>query len=143
VVSAQEIESELERIEYSLSPLDIVVIYTSAGARYGKEDYIHSGCGIGREATLYLASQGVRVVGTDAWSWDAPFLHTARRFAETQDPSIVWEGHKAGADIGYFQMEKLTNLADLADHGFEVVCFPIKIKSASAGFTRTVAIVAG
>ena len=69
---------------------------TSAGAAYGDADYIHRGCGMGEEATLYLTERGVRVVGTDAWSWDAPFLHTARKFAAEKDPSIIWEGHKAG-----------------------------------------------
>ena len=33
---------------------------------------------MGREATLYLLERGVRVTGTDAWSWDAPFVHTAQ-----------------------------------------------------------------
>ena len=55
---------------------DIVVVNTSAGARYGHDDYLVSGCGMGREATLYLLERGVRVTGTDAWSWDAPFAHT-------------------------------------------------------------------
>jgi kynurenine formamidase len=43
--------------------------------RYGEPDYVARGCGIGREATLYLTERGVRVTGTDAWSWDAPFVH--------------------------------------------------------------------
>jgi len=110
VVGAEDIEQQLVRMDYQLKPLDIVLINTRAGERYGHPDYIHSGCGMGREATLYLTSRGIRVVGTDAWSWDAPFLYTARRYAQTRDPNIVWEGHKAGADIGYFQMEKLHNL---------------------------------
>src|SRR3546814_7293042 len=66
---------------------------------------------MGAEATLYLTARGVQVVGTDAWSWDAPFSHTARRWAETRDPSIIWEGHKAGRIRPYYQIEKLTNLA--------------------------------
>jgi ABC-type uncharacterized transport system substrate-binding protein len=57
--------------------------------------------------------RSVRVVGTDAWSWDAPFSFTRKLFTETRDPSIIWEGHKAGRDIGYSQMEKLTNLRRL------------------------------
>ena len=65
---------------------------------------------MGREATLYLTSRGVRVTGTDGWSWDAPFVHTARRYAETKDASIIWEGHKAGREIGYCHIEKLHNL---------------------------------
>jgi kynurenine formamidase len=59
---------------------------------------VHAGCGFGRAATLWLTEQGVRVVGTDAWSWDAPFSHSVRRWAATHDPKIIWEGHKAGRE---------------------------------------------
>ena len=38
------------------------------------------GCGMGREATLYLLERGVRVTGTDGWSWDAPFVHTKEKY---------------------------------------------------------------
>jgi kynurenine formamidase len=82
----------------------------------------------------------VRLTGTDAWSWDAPFVHTAQKYAETGDASLIWEGHKAGRDIGYCHLEKLHNLEALPDHGFTVSCFPVKIKAASAGWTRAVAI---
>ncbi|WP_342642437.1 cyclase family protein [Rhodoligotrophos ferricapiens] len=141
VVLPHEIDAELERIEYQLQPFDIVLINTAAGARYGETDYVDRGCGMGREATLHLTRQGIRVVGTDAWSWDAPFSHTARRFAETRDPSIIWEGHKAGREMGYCQIEKLHNLEALPAHGFRLACFPVKIRGASAGWTRAVAIV--
>ena len=76
----------------------------------------------------------------DAWSWDAPFSHTAGRYAESRDPSIIWEGHKAGRDIGYCHLEKLHNLEALPGDGFTVCCFPVKIRGASAGWTRAVAI---
>ena len=56
----------------------------------------------------------------------------------TGDPSIIWEGHKAGADVGYCQIEKLHNLESLPATGFTVACFPAKIRGASAGWTRTV-----
>jgi len=140
VVSAAEVEAELNRINHELQPLDIVVVNTSAGARYGQEDFVESGCGMGREATLYLLERGVRVTGTDAWSWDAPFSYTAKRWAESHDPAIIWEGHRASLDIGYCHMEKLSNLESLPATGFEISCFPVKIKAASAGFTRAVAI---
>jgi kynurenine formamidase len=140
VVTADEVEAELARIGHALEPLDIVLVNTRAGALYGEDGYLHAGCGMGREATLYLTRRGVRVVGTDAWSWDAPFSHTARRWAESGDPSIIWEGHKAGRDIGYYQMEKLHNLEVLPADGFEVICFPVKVKAASAGWTRAVAL---
>jgi kynurenine formamidase len=140
LVSAAEVEAELARIGHELQPLDIVVVNTAAGAKYGQPDYVDSGCGMGREATMYLLERGVRVTGTDAWSWDAPFSHTARKWAETHDPSIIWEGHRASIDIGYCHMEKLSNLESLPATGFTISCFPVKLKGGSAGFTRAVAI---
>jgi kynurenine formamidase len=141
VVSAAEIESQLSRIGHDLRPFDIVVCNTAAGANYGQPGYLATGCGFGREATLYMAERGVRIMGTDAWSWDAPFVHTARRWQETGDASIIWEGHKAGRDIGYCQLEKLHNLELLPDTGFEIVCFPVNIRDASAAWSRVVGVV--
>jgi len=140
VATAADVEAELKRIDHELKPLDIVIVNTSAGDHYGKDDYLMKGCGMGREATLYLLERGVRVTGTDAWSWDAPFALTAQQYAKSHDPSIIWEGHRASMDIGYCHMEKLTNLDQLPGDGFEISCFPYKIKAASAGFTRAVAI---
>ena len=143
VVTAGDVEQELERIDYTLQPLDIVLVNTGAGAAYGRDDYVHTGCGMGYEATMYLLERGVRVTGTDAWSWDAPFSRTAEKYAETRDASLIWEGHKAGRHIGYCHLEKLHNLESLPDHGFTVACFPMKIRGASAGWTRAVAILGG
>jgi kynurenine formamidase len=140
VVTPDDIDGELERIGHALQPFDIVLVNTSAGERYGHDDYVASGCGVGRDATLHLLRQGVRVTGTDAWSWDAPFLYTARRYAVEHDPSIIWEGHRAGREIGYCHIEKLHNLEALPATGFQVSCFPVKIHKASAGWTRAVAI---
>jgi kynurenine formamidase len=140
VVTAADIEAELKRIGHVLKPLEIVVVNTAAGAKYGESDYVPTGCGMGREATLYLTSRGVRVTGTDAWSWDAPFVHTAKKYAETKNSKIIWEGHKAGREIGYCHIEKLHNLEALPADGFMLACFPVKISKASAGWTRAVAI---
>ncbi len=138
VVSAAEVEAELKRIGYTLKPRDIVLV--QSGAVYGTDNFTDQGVGMGAEATLYLTSQGVEVVGTDAWSWDAPFSHTAKRWAEKRDPSIIWEGHKAGRIQPYYQIEKLTNLEALPAFGFTLSCFPVKIERASAGWIRAVAI---
>ncbi|WP_175779522.1 cyclase family protein [Burkholderia anthina] len=141
VVTPAEIDAELARIGHTLRPGDIVLVNTAAGARYGHEDFIHSGCGMGRDATLHLTRQGVRIVGTDAWSWDAPFSHTQKRFDETRDPSIIWEGHFAGSTVPYCQIEKLANLDTLPPHGFDVISLPVKVSGGSAGWARPVAIV--
>ena len=140
VVRPAEIEAELKRIGHALKPLEIVVVNTSAGAAYGGPDYVSKGCGFGYESTMWLTERGVRVVGTDGWSWDAPFVHTAARYKESGDASIIWEGHKAGRHRGYCQIEKLHNLEALPADGFVVSCFPIKIRAASGGWTRAVAI---
>lgn len=141
IVTPEGIKKELERIEYTLNPFDIVVVNTSAGSCYGTEKYLSSGCGMGKEATLYLLEQGVKITGTDAWSWDAPFIHTAKKYSETHDPSIIWEGHKASREIGYCHIEKLHQLEDLPSTGFFISCFPVKISKASAGWTRAVAMI--
>ena len=117
------------------------MVNTRAGAAYGQPDYVATGCGMGREATLYLLERGVRVTGTDGWSWDAPFVHTKEKYAETGDASLIWEGHKAGREIGYCHLEKLHNLEALPPNGFMVSCFPVKMRGASAGWTRAVAII--
>jgi kynurenine formamidase len=140
VVTAAEVENELARIGHTLSALEIVVVNTRAGSRYGQSDYVASGCGMGYDATRYLLDRGVRLTGTDAWSWDAPFVHTAQKYQATQDASLIWEGHKAGRDIGYCHLEKLHNLEALPPTGFYISCFPHKIRGASAGWTRAVAI---
>ena len=141
VATPGDVEAELKRIGHTLRPLEIVVVNTAAGARYGEPDYIDTGCGMGKAATLWLLEQGIRLVGTDAWSWDAPFSHTRRKVAETGDPTLIWEGHRAGREIGYSHLEKLGNLAQLPPNGFQVICFPVKIHQASAGWTRAVAII--
>lgn len=140
VVMPADLEAEFARIGRGPRPLEIVVVNTAAGAAYGEPDYIDRGCGMGREATLWLLERGVRVTGTDGWSWDAPFSHTRRRWLETHDPGIVWEGHRASMEIGYCHIEKLTNLDQLPATGFRISCFPFKIRGASAGFVRAVAI---
>lgn len=143
VVTADDVVTELARIGHELQPLDIVLVNTRAGSRYGERDYINCGCGMGYAATMYLLERGVRVTGTDAWSWDAPFSFTAERYRDTGDKSLIWEGHKAGRDIGYCHLEKLHNLESLPASGFIVSCFPHKIRGASAGWTRAVAILEG
>jgi len=140
VVTGADVEAELKRIGHTLAPLEIVLVNTAAGTAVGNPDFVNIGCGMGYEATMYLTSRGIRVTGTDAWSWDAPFKYTAEKVKQTGDTSLIWEGHKAGRDIGYCHLEKLHNLEMLPPTGYTVACFPHKIRGASAGWTRAVAI---
>jgi kynurenine formamidase len=138
-ITSEDIKKGLFGIGYSLQEGDIFLAQTGAAQYWGTPEYLVKGSGFGREATLWLVDQGVHVVGTDAWSWDRPLSFQAQDFERTQDPSVIWEGHFAGIEKGYFQIEKLTNLEKLPPRGFTFYCFPIKIKGASAGWIRAVA----
>ena len=140
-ITIKDLEKELKRIDYEIKPLDIVLIQTGADQAWGTPEYLVKGAGMDRESTLYLLERGVKVVGIDAWSWDRPLSFLAKEFQETGDPKVIWEAHFAGIEMGYCHMEKMANLSAIGrPNGFTVSCFPIKIKGASAGWTRPVAI---
>ena len=50
--------------------------------------------------------------------------------AKDPDPSIIWEGHFAGIELGYYQMEKLANLDKVPAIGATIYCFPIVFTNA-------------
>ena len=144
VAVPSDIDMALDKIDYQLKKGDIVCVHTSAAGHWGRPEYLTKGCGIGKEATLHILKKGVKVVGTDAWSWDAPFSHTAKKWKASlekgePDSSIIWEGHFAGIEMGYFQLEKLTHLDKVPPLGATMYCFPIKLKDAGAGWVRAVA----
>jgi len=141
-ITAREVEEALKNLGYELKPLDIVLIQTGADKAWGTPEYLFTGAGMTRESTLYLTERGVRVVGIDAWSWDRPLPFLAEEFKKTGDPRVVWAAHFSGIDIGYCHMEKMANLSAIGrPFGFTVCCFPIKIRGASAGWCRPVAII--
>ena len=141
LVTAADLEEAFSEMDYLPEAGDIVLVMTGASDWWGKPEYLLKGCGMGREATLWLTGRGVRVVGTDAWSWDRPLPLIAKEYERTRDPSIIWEGHFAGIEQGYCHIEKLTNLESLPPRGFTFFCFPVKVKGASAGWIRAVALV--
>ncbi|MHA2390433.1 MAG: cyclase family protein [Promethearchaeota archaeon] len=141
LISTNDIQDALKKIKYTLKPLDIVLIRTDADKYWDTLKYWTDYSGVGREGTIWLIDQGIKVVGTDAAGWDRPFHFQAREFRETGNKNLIWEGHYAGIEREYYQMEKLTNLDKLPPHGFKVSCFPIKILKASAAWVRPVAII--
>ena len=138
-VSAADAEAELARIGHDLQPLDIVLIRTGRDAFYDAPDYMIRGPGVTAEATHWLFERGVRVMGIDAWGWDAPLNLQAERAKERGEPGVFWAAHQA--DIPYSQIERLVNLGELPATGFQVACFPLKIVGASAAPARVVALV--
>ncbi len=146
VLTPEDVDKKLKAIGHSLTEGDILCVHTTASNFFGTKEYINHGVGVGKAATLHILKKGVRVVGTDAWSWHAPFTITAQKWKKTvkekkPDTSIIWEGHFAGIERGYFQLEKLANLDKVPPVGATIYCFPVKIARASAGWVRAVATV--
>ena len=141
LITAEDLQLALEKIEYRLNPGDIALIHTGAGKRWGTAEFLKQP-GLGLESTLWLVEQGIRVIGIDAWTLDRPFESMAADFRRTGDGSVLWPAHFAGLTREYCQIEKLTNL-DLIPRpfGFYVSCLPVKIKGGSGGWCRAVALV--
>ena len=137
-LSAADVQDRLPR---ALEPLDIVLVRTGRDEFYGQLDYMGRGPGVGAEATRWLFDQGVRVMGIDAWGWDAPLYMQAEKARESGEQGVFWAAHQV--DLPYSQIERLCNLAALPPEGFQVACFPLRIEGASAAPARVVAIVAG
>ena len=138
-MDAPDAEAELERIGHELSPGDIVLVRTGRDAHYAEPDYMVRGPGVTAAATRWLFERGVRVMGIDAWGWDAPLNLQAQGALARDEPGIFWAAHQA--DLPYCQIERLVNLGELPATGFQVACFPLRIRGASAAPARVVAMV--
>lgn len=140
-ITVDDLEGALRRIDYRLQPLDIVLLQTGADQRLSSRDYFAQP-GLGREGVLWLTAQGVRVIGIDAYTLDRPFASMVADYQRTGDGRYIWPAHFAGISQEYCQIEKLANLQTIGrSHGFHVSCLPVKIKQASAGWCRAIAIV--
>lgn len=137
-VTVADIQRELDRIDYELKPMDIVLIYTGRDAFYYDPLYMHLGPGVTAEATKWLTDQGVRVMGIDQWGWDRPLYLEAIEAGATHEPGTFWAAHQI--DVQYAHMERLVNLRCLPAKKFTVAAFPMKVKGASGAPARVVAI---
>jgi kynurenine formamidase len=139
-VDVADLEAELGRIEYELKELDIVLVRTGRDRLYADPGYMAVGPGVTPAATHWLWERGVRVMGIDAWGWDAPLYMQAHEAVERDAPGVFWAAHQA--DLPYSQIERLVNLDQLPATGFKVACFPLRLVGGSAAPARVVAILA-
>lgn len=138
-MTTADAQDALAAAGHTLKALDIVLVECGCDRYLGQPDYMMHGCGATAECTKWLFEQGVRVMGIDAWGWDRPLLNQAQDALAKNAPGIFWEAHQC--DLPYSQIERLVNLDQLPATGFKVMCFPLKIKAASAAPARVVAIV--
>lgn len=141
VVRAPELKAEMERIGCTPAAMDIVLLRTGAAGWAGTLEYFTNFVGLDAGAVHLLLDLGVRVIGTDAFSLDAPFPHILEQFRQTGDPAVLWPAHVVGRSREYCQVERLGRLDELPPSGFRVACFPVKVRGAGAGWARAVAIV--
>ncbi len=140
-IAVADLQRALQAIDYHLQPFDIVLLWTGADTLWGQPQYLERYSGLNAASTHWLLDQGVKVIGTDAWSIDRPPQFMGRDFVQTGNLDYLWPAHFVGREREYCQIEKLANLGALpAPTGYKVACFPAKIAHASAGWTRAVAI---
>jgi cyclase len=141
LIGRSDVTTELDRIEYDVSPGDIALLHTGADRWAGTPRYFSDFAGLDGAATHFLLDLGVRVIGTDAFSLDAPFPYIVERFQSTGDRALLWPAHITGRDREYCQIEQLANLDRLpVSHGFTVCCLPVKLAGSGAAWTRAVAL---
>jgi kynurenine formamidase len=71
----------------------------------------------------------------------APRGVMARKFKETGDKAVVWDGHKAIDQKEALIVQRMTNLGELPLSGFMVGFLPIKLAHCSSASARVVAFV--
>jgi kynurenine formamidase len=141
-ITVGDLQSQLDRIGYTIQPRDIVLIQTGNDRWVGTPNYFTHGCGMSAEATRWLLDQGVKLTGIDSWGWDVPLGVLAKRAKAEGRDDIFWAAHFVGIDKEYCHIERLTNLDSLPPYGFTVCAFPLKIAGGSAGPARVVALLA-
>ena len=141
-IDSMRVQDKLAEIEYEVQPGDIVLMNTGAYKNLGTREYFTRYKAIDKSAIAWLIEKKVRVIGTDAFSFDRPFCEMIADYKKTGDKDVLWPAHFLGRDQEYIQIERLGNLGDLpGPTGFQVCCFPIKLENADAAWSRVVAII--
>lgn len=140
LITIDDLQKAVNKIGYEIKPYDIVLIRTDTSKHINEEGYENMHPGMGRESTLWLIERGVKVMGIDAWGWDRPFDIMTEEY-KRGIKNRFWAAHFLGREKEYCHLENLANLDQIPrSYGFKVAVFPIKIKGASAGWVRAVAI---
>jgi len=71
LITIDDLKKALERIQYRLNPLDIVMLHTGVDKKWGSKEYFRQP-GLGYESTLWLVDQGIRMIGTMPGRWTDP-----------------------------------------------------------------------
>lgn len=141
VITDKDLKQGLEKINYTLKPLQIVLLYTGSDKLFGGSEYFSDYPGLDISAIDYLLDNGIKVFGVDTMGIDRPYKFMMKDFLEKKEAKFLWPAHFHGRNREFIHIERLANLDKLPDYGFKVICFPVRIRKTGAAWARAVAII--
>ena len=118
---------DLERHDSLVNPGDIVILYTGCSDHWGEPDIETNYTYLEKTAAEWLVAKKVKAVGIDTLGVD--------RY-ESPAPAA----HKALLSNGIIIIESLSNtVRNLVGKRFQLICLPLKLRSAEAAPARVVA----
>jgi kynurenine formamidase len=142
-IAPEDLEGEVERIGAQIGPGTIPLLWCGADEQIGDDEkYWPSQAGLSEEGLHWLLDRGVRLIGIDAYAMDVSY--DTMKEAQASGNARFFPLHFVGRAREHMHLEKLANLGALPrPHGFWFAAFPVKIRNASAGWVRPVALVPG
>jgi cyclase len=138
-VTERDVKEALQRSGARPGPGTVVLFRTDSDLRLGTAAYYTESTAISPEAVDHLLDLGVKVLGTDCWSFDGPARAMVEKFYRTGDSSALWPAHMHGREREFIQIEGLAGLRCLPDRPFTFMAFPIALADAGAAWCRAVA----
>jgi len=139
VIAADDLAQALQKINYKLKPLDIVLLQTGADKFFRTARYFSEYPGVDISAIDFLLDRGVKIFGVDTMGIDRPYRFMLKEFLEQKKP--LYPAHFHGRKREFIHIERLANLGHIPAAGFKVICFPVKIRQTGAAWSRVVAII--
>lgn len=136
-IETEDVERELERHGLSIRQGDAFLYHTGHYERFFQspdpEKWWKEFAGLSRRATEYLADQGARNIGCEAFTIENP----TQMFPESEEP---YPSHQVCKERGMLNTENLVIPRRLVGRRFTFLCLPIKMKGATGSPVRAVAV---
>ncbi len=136
-ITAEDLRQALKKVNYTLKPLDIVLLETGADKFFRTPKYFSDYPGVDISAINFLLDSGIKIFGVDTMGIDRPYKFMLKEFLEQKKP--LYPAHFYGRKREFIHIERLASLDKLPDFGFKICCFPVKIKNTGAAWARVVA----
>ena len=131
-IGPRDLESACDTRQLTVQRGDILLLYTGHWNRTkGKSAYSSDNPGLNEAGVRWISKKKVKLFGIDAVAPDNPIDQTRRKF---------FPSHDLLRDVGIPHLENLANLDKVAGKRFVFIGFPIKLRGASAGWVRAVAL---